>query len=205
MKKWWCLVWLCSMALCLTGCQGTKGRARQLRNVEERDYVTVLWMMPSEGEQYSYVLAIAKAKQVGEKSEAEEISEWEATDLEALEKQYREEKGKELSLAHLKAVLFSAEDSSLKNLQTRKMFMQLDEDLDVAKTLPVLWITQRDKFRQFLMQGEEPVGTYLEKLAKVRKEEKEVSWLKDYLLAIREETEAERDYLVPTAKNWKVQ
>lgn len=205
MKKWWCLVWLCSMALCLTGCQGTKGRARQLRNVEERDYVTVLWMMPSEGEQYSYVLAIAKAKQVGEKSEAEEISEWEATDLEALEKQYREEKGKELSLAHLKVVLFSAEDSSLKNLQTRKMFMQLDEDLDVAKTLPVLWITQRDKFRQFLMQGEEPVGTYLEKLAKVRKEEKEVSWLKDYLLAIREETEAERDYLVPTAKNWKVQ
>lgn len=88
----------------LTGCGFDVRMGNDMRNVEERDYATIM-MIEEKEEDYHFVLGLAQEKVVGEKSMVEEVSEWDAENLEELARDYGNVTGKDLSLAHLKIIL----------------------------------------------------------------------------------------------------
>lgn len=92
--------------LFLMGCGPDTRMGNDMKNVEERDYATIMLIEEKEKDtNYHFVLGMAQEKVMGEKSMVEKVSEWDAKNLEELAINYGNVTGKDLSLAHLKIIL----------------------------------------------------------------------------------------------------
>ena len=208
------VVLLFSMGLlCLTGCGKDVRMVNDMKNVEERDYATILLISESEEEDCHFVLGIAQEKVTGEKSMEEEVSEWDEKDLEALAENYGDVTGKDLSLAHLKVILLekSGEEKALLKEQMEewaweeKVLNMLDEEDEIAKTCPMLAIADGGEFVEYLEDAEEPVGNYLADLVRMQERKgEEIPWLKDYLRALRENEKLQGKCLEREGEQWRI-
>ncbi|MDO5154495.1 MAG: hypothetical protein Q4D51_00880 [Eubacteriales bacterium] len=180
-KQTVCLILFLGSVVSLCGCKKVAFR-HDMRNVEERDYATVLILHENEeDENYQMVLGIAKEKIVGEKSMVEDVSRWEEADLLALQKDYENVKGKNLSLAHLKVILCNC-------VPSHATIEMLEKENDVAKTCPVLIVEQEEEFQNYMKESKEPVGNYLERLIRIQeKKGKKLTWLLDYSKQMHED------------------
>lgn len=214
LKRGLTVVLLSMGLLCLTGCGGDVRMANDMKNVEERDYATILLIgKGEEQESCHFVLGIAQEKVSGEKSMEEEVSEWDAEDLERLAENYGDVTGKDLSLAHLKIILLegSGEKKELLKEQMEdwawqeKVLNMLDKEDEIAKTCPMLGIADGGEFVEYLEDAKEPVGNYLAGLVRMQEHKgEEVPWLKDYLKALRENEELEELYLQRESEDWRI-
>lgn len=207
-----------AILLILTGCNKYSNTENDMKNVEERDYATILLAMEGKNEKnYHFILGIAQEKKVGEKSMTEEVSEWDCDDLKELAKSYSSVKGKDLSLAHLKIILLSEDEEKQKSTAANngtvksKEIMQnllcmLDENEEIAKTCPVLQLLDSEAFLAYVKQEEKPVGNYFENLIReIERQGQEVTWLKDYLKAMREQTSMETFILRRVDEGWTIE
>lgn len=192
--------------LLLTGCGPDIHMLNDMKNVEERDYATIMLIEEmQEDTNYHFVLGIAQEKVVGEKSMVEKVSEWEAKDLEALAKDYGNVMGKDLSLAHLKVILLGTETEHEQDFPLEQLLYLLKKEDEIAKTCPVLELPEYQEFIDFMEEEEEPVGNYLENLVRVKgKQGEDVPWLKDYLKALQENEEIQVMYLKKAKEGWEI-
>ena len=152
-----------------------------IENVEQRDYATMLMVSATEGNNYHYVLGIAKEHHVGDKGEAEEFFEASAQNLKQLALVYGELEGKELSLSHLKVILTGV------NIDHEELVYELDNYDEVAKTCPVLMTQDVQSIMKYLYAAKEPVGTYISDLVKnANRDGKDIPKLLNYLKFYRE-------------------
>ncbi|MCM1497835.1 MAG: GerAB/ArcD/ProY family transporter [Clostridium sp.] len=207
-KKSLCCIAVVLCVTMLSGCgsgSGTLANVNDMRNVEQRDYATILVISEGEnGKRYHFDLGIAQEKRAGEESQREEVSSFDCNSFEELADEYQLVKGKDLSLAHLKVILFGDagqvkevffnENEVQENLdkmyileELAETFTALDENEEIAKTCPVLQLYEQEEFLDYLEDAEEPVGSYLGNLIEAnRRQGKDIPWLKDYLKVIRE-------------------
>lgn len=210
--------WIAMAALMiLTGCNKYSNTQNDMKNVEERDYATILLIKKGENEKnYHFMLGIAQEKKVGEKSMTEEVSEWECDDLKELAKMYSSVKGKDLSLAHLKLILLSPDEKKRNstvvndkivegNEDLHSLLNMLDENEEVAKTCPMLQVLDSEAFLAYVKQEEKPVGNYFENLIRgMERQGQDVSWIKDYLKAMREQMPIEIFILRRVEEGWTI-
>lgn len=191
--------------LCLTGCTSGIQLQSTMQNVEQRDYATVLLIdRGKDGKNYEFSLGIAEEKKVGEKSQTEKLSTFYANDFEELAKEYQLTKGKSLSLVHLKVILLARDGNSAFEEQW-DILHQMGENEEIAKTCPVLQITEKDKFTTFIEDAKEPVGTYLDNLIKVTDNQgQSIPQLKDYLKVLREEMYLPIYFLEKKSEGWQL-
>lgn len=197
-----------------------------MKNVEERGYATILLISEGkDGKRYHFDMGIAQEKKVGEESQTEEVSSFDCNSLEELAQEYQIVKGKDLSLAHLKVILFGQNGTLQSNGQmftqkTKTSFMNrgiynlegmqellqdLDENEEIAKTCPVLQLTEQQEFLEYLEKAEEPVGTYISNLVEAgERQGKDIPWLKDYLKAVKEGDMLLTYALEPVSQGWKL-
>lgn len=200
--------------LCLTGCSGDVRMSNDMKNVEERDYATILLIAKGkEQEGCHFVLGMAQEKVTGEKSMEEKVSEWDEDDLEALAEAYGDVMGKDLSLAHLKIILLegSGEEKELLKEELadwawqEKVLTMLGGEDEIAKTCPMLKIADGGEFVEYLEDAEEPVGNYLANLVRMQERKgEEIPWLKDYLRALRENEKLQAMYLQREGGEWRI-
>lgn len=204
-KGIWFITLFLGGILLLTGCGRQGNIQNDMRNVEERDYATILLVSDGEdGKKYRFFLGIAQEKKVGEKSQIEEISSWDCNNFEELAEEYQFIKGKDLSLAHLKVILLSKERMEIMEEIQETLYL-LDENEEIAKTCPVLELAEKTQFLKYLKKAEEPVGTYLNQIIEAgRRQGKNVPWLKDYLKAVREGKEIEVYFLEKVSEGWQI-
>lgn len=203
----------------LTGCSKYSYTENDMKNIEERDYATVLLIMESEEEaEFHFILGIAQEKKVGEKSMTEETSEWDCDNLRDLAKAYSLVKGKDLSLSHLKVILISEKkevqadggDYVVTNTGGKEEYMEtllymLDENEEIAKTCPVLQLLDPKILLEYLKEEDKPVGNYFESLVRERERQgQDVTWLKDYLKALKEQIPMERFILRHVDEGWTI-
>ena len=151
MRRKWILssILLLAALLVLTGCEKRKNAGNDMKNVEERDYATILLVCDGEQEKkYHFFLGIAQEKKVGEKSQMEEVSSWDCNNFEELAEEYQLVKGKDLSLAHLKVILLSMEAMDIMKEMQEVLYL-MDENGEIAKTCPVLQLTEKEKFLKY--------------------------------------------------------
>ena len=205
--------------LTLTGCSKYSNTENDMKNIEERDYATILLIMEGKNEKdFHFVLGIAQEKKVGEKSMTEETSEWDCDNLRDLAKAYSLVKGKDLSLSHLKVILFSEDgqtqadrsnhvvaDNENKEEHIKSLLYMLDENEEIAKTCPVLQLREPEILLKYLEQEDRPVGNYFESLVRESgRQGQDVTWLKDYLKAWREQTPMETFILQRVDEGWTI-
>ena len=223
-KNRYCVIgmFLCLMSmLTLTGCNQYSNTENDMKNVEERDYATILLITEgTEDKEFHFVLGIAQEKKMGEKSMTEEVSEWDCADFKELSKVYASVKGKDLSLAHLKIILFAESEESTNHAigentgtnhakeSTKKqdLLYMLDESEEIAKTCPVLLLPEPETFLAYLEEEDKPVGNYLENLIReTERQGQEITELKDYLKAMREQKDRNSLTLQRTGEGWVIQ
>lgn len=194
-------------SLCFTGCDMDGGWERDyeidMRNVEQRDYATILVVSIGEkNEDYEFTLGIAKEKKVGEKSQNEEVVTFLADDVEDLYEKYWSVKGKSLSLVHLKVILMDRPEG-YPMMYLWEFLDNLEESKEIAKTCPVIQLTDRNAFLKHLKNAKEPVGIYLHDLIKINKENnKNIPQVKDYLKVMREGENLPVYYLEQKEEGW---
>lgn len=174
------------------------------KNVEERDYVTVLMIREGREHAYHFTIGIAKEKKKGEKIPSEELSEWEAEDFKDLEQQYEELKGKLLSLSHIKVVMFAMTKYDVESDSFKKLVSLMNENKDIAKTCPVLFLFDQNQFLEYFEKEKKPIGIFLESLIR-EANEKEIPWIKDYVKALQEGKQIDSYYLRPTVQGLKIE
>ncbi len=187
MKNLWkivCAALMLGGELLLSGCD-TKVN-NDMRNIEERDYATVMLVEKGEDEdkEYSIDLGIAQVNVEGKGTPTEEWCSFECEDLDELAENYENVKGKDLSLAHLKVILM---ESVFPANESCPILLELGHSREVAKTCPVIQVQDIDEFTGFRETFERPMGTYINDL--IRGKERKgirIPWLKDYLKVIRE-------------------
>lgn len=202
MRKCWMLV---SFFLCffLSGCNNTVRLESDLQNVEQRDYATLLLVdKGKDGKLYECSVGIAKEKKVGEQGQREDVSTFYVNDFAELSKQYASVKGKSLSLSHLKAILLVADKETVMETQWY-LFEQMDKNMDIAKTVPVLQIKDKKAFLKYVKDAKEPVGIYLGNLVHMNgKEGTDIPWLSDYLRTLRDGKDLSVYYLEELENGW---
>lgn len=198
MCMWIFMGMFCVVAL--TGC------GKDMRNVEQRDYATVLLVSKEiNRDLYHIYLGIAKEHRVGEKSQVENVVDFEVETLSELKEKYEEQRGKSLSLMHIKVLLWDMENLKMQD-EFADFLYDLDKDNEVAKTSPVLANTDLEGFVSFLEESETPVGTYINDLVQMFDRGKaKVPWLKDYLKYIREGTPVYVCQIEEAEQGWKIQ
>lgn len=177
----------------------------EMQNVEQRDYATVLLVSNGKNdEDYTFSLGIAKEKKVGEKSQNEELVTFLADDIEDLYEKYWSVKGKSLSLVHLKAIVMDKpEGQTIGYLWD--FLDDLEESPDIAKTCPVIQITDKEAFTKYVKDAKEPVGTYFSDLIKANEEQgRAIPQVKDYLKVLREGTSLQIYFLEEEEEGWKL-
>ncbi len=201
-----CLLFLFGTVLLLSGCRRDFGARNDMRNVEERDYGTILLISEGEeGKKYHFDLGVAREKRVGEKSQTEKVTSWDCDDFEELEENYQKVIGKDLSLSHLKVILLDNDGQTVMKQDLQNRLCMLDENEEIAKTCPVLQISESRDLLQYLVEADAPVGDYLEALIRAgERQEKNIPWLKDYLRAMREEEGVEVYLLENVPGGWMV-
>lgn len=189
----------------LTGCKSGIKIQSDMQNVEQRDYATLLLVSQGKnGKEYEFSLGIAEEKKVGEKSQTEKISTFYANDFEELAKEYQAIKGKTLSLVHLKAILLTKEQKDILEEQW-DILSQMGDNEEIAKTCPVLQITDKDAFLNYVKKAKEPVGTYITNLIKVMESQgMSIPWLKDYMKVLREEMDLQIYFLEQEKEGWQL-
>lgn len=162
-----------------------------IENIEQRDYATVMMISPSGEGEYQYTVGIAEEHRRGEDDENEEVFVTDAKDIDELSKIYAKRKGKELSLSHLKVILISPA-----YLKICDVLRDLDEVDEVAKTCPLIFVSDVKQLTLYLKASKSPVGTYISDLIDVRKRsDKKVTKLMDYLKCLRDGTKVEPLFL----------
>ena len=159
---------------------GTRKDLRiSFHNVEERDYATVLMISPER--EHEYVLGIAKEKRVGEKNLNETVYTFQETSLENLRKAYRNHRGKELSLAHLKCIVLSEE------MRREEIFSSLVSELktdhEIAKTCPLVVTKDVAEMTAFMEEQKQPTADYLKILTENAAKDFKIPEIKDYIKA----------------------
>lgn len=202
------IVMVSVMALILSGLTGCKSGVKlqsDMQNVEQRDYATILLVAQGkEGRDYEFSLGIAEEKKVGEKSQTEKMSTFYANDFEELVREYQSVKGKSLSLVHLKAILLAKEQNDELEEQW-DILTQMGENEEIAKTCPVIQITDKDAFLKYVKDAKEPVGIYLANLIRMEESQgRAIPWLKDYLRVLREEMELQIYFLEKETEGWQL-
>lgn len=199
------IILLLSCGVLLSGCNRRDNIQNDMRNVEERDYATILLASNGEdGKRYRFSLGIAQEKKVGEESQIEELSNWNCNDFEELAETYQLVRGKDLSLSHLKVILLSMKEMEVTEEMQEFLYL-LDENVEIAKTCPVLELKEKDEFLEYLKKAEEPVGTYLNNVMETsRRQARNIPWLKDYLRALREGTDVEVYFLEKVPEGWQL-
>ncbi len=196
-------MWLFMSCFCLvllTGC------GSDMRNVEQRDYATILLMSRNKDNSlYHIYLGIAKEHRVGEESQVEEVLEFDAGDLTQLKEEYERQRGKNLSLMHLK-VLFWDKKAFVSEEELSEILYELDDEEEIAKTCPMLEINDVASWIMYVRKAEEPMGTYVSNLIQAFDQgSQKVPWLKDYLKYIREGETLIPCQLVKAQEGWKIQ
>lgn len=206
LKKMGSLLFLSGTVLLLSGCRGDLSARNDMRNVEERDYGTILFISKGEnGKRYHFDLGIAQEKRVGQKSQIEKVSRWDCDDFKELAREYQKIKGKDLSLSHLKVILLASDGETVMKRDLQDLLGILDENEEIAKTCPVLQVTEREAFLRYLEEAGSPVGSYLEAVIRTgERQKKNIPWLKDYLKAMREEQGVEVYLLESVPEGWTV-
>lgn len=200
-KKILCIVIF--FVLSLSGCGNSSARRNDMKNVEERDYATVFMVRPAKNEEYQFVLGIAKARTVGEKSEVEEISTWTCKDIDTLSEEYSQVKGKDLSLAHLKIILYSFDKEA--TMEFANMITLLDDNSEVAKTCPMFSLDEWEKFKEYATKSETPVGAYLEDLIRTQERAGEnIPWIKDYKKELNGDGKVDPYHLVKVGEGFEI-
>ena len=191
--------------VCLCGCKSGVKLQSDMQNVEQRDYATILLVAQGkDGKAYEFSLGIAEEKKVGEKSQTEKISTFYADDFEELARTYQNVKGKSLSLVHLKTILLTKEQKGVLEEQG-DIISQMGENEEIAKTCPVLQVTDKDAFLKYVQDAKEPVGIYLSNLIKMKESQGyHVPWLKDYLKVLREEMDLPIYFLEKETDGWQL-
>ena len=191
--------------VCLCGCKSGVKLQSDMQNVEQRDYATILLVAQGkDGKSYEFSLGIAEEKKVGEKSQTEKISTFYANDFEELARTYQNVKGKSLSLVHLKTILLTKEQKGVLEEQG-DIISQMGENEEIAKTCPVLQISDKDEFLQYIKDAKEPVGIYLSNIIKMKESQgDDVPWLKDYLKVLREEMDLPIYFLEKETEGWQL-
>lgn len=231
MKRYGYVLALIFITLTLWGCGSgwinnpepeTQNVSSDMRNVEERDYAAILIMekndedneKPKFGDKledmfeevekpYHFVVGIAREKRVGEKSVNEDVSKWECESLSELAKVYQEEKGKDLSLAHLKVIFLVSEDK--RYIEDEFLLEMLEQNVEISKTVPMLLIEDEDDFLEYLENKKEPVGNYVENLIKAKNRQGgQVNTVADYLRAWREKEQIKPDFITKTNEGFKI-
>ena len=190
-------VYMCAFLIVLGCVLSLAGCTGDIDNVEQRDYATLMMIsLPESGGGYHYVIGTAKEHYVGEKGEAESVFETDAGSVEELKKIYREHKGKELSLAHLKAILTAVNyEKGLMNKvnghDNANRFIELLYELDgqdeIAKTCPLLLVMDRFSIAEYVENADRPVGTYISDLVRnAKRNDRKVPKLLNYLKMLRE-------------------
>lgn len=179
------------------------GIESDMRNVEQRDYATILLVSKGQDdEDYEFTLGIAKEKKVGEKSQNEEVVTFLADDLEDLYEEYWAVKGKSLSLVHLKAILMDTPEGYTFDYLW-DFLDDLEESKEIAKTCPVIQITDKEAFTKYVKDAKEPVGIYIHNLIKINEENgKNVPQVKDYLKVMREGIKLPIYYMEKEKEGW---
>ncbi|MBR1866658.1 MAG: GerAB/ArcD/ProY family transporter, partial [Lachnospiraceae bacterium] len=197
---------LFGMVVLLSGCRGDLSARNDMRNVEERDYGTILFISKGEnGKKYHFDLGIAQEKRLGQKSQIEKVSRWDCDDFKELAREYQKIKGKDLSLSHLKVILLASDGETVLKRDLQELLCILDENEEIAKTCPVLQVTEREAFLRYLEEAGSPVGSYLEAVIRTgERQKKNIPWLKDYLKAMREEQGVEAYLLESVPEGWTV-
>ena len=196
-----CVPFIASV-LFMTGCRTHSSSQGNMRNVEERDYATILCVSEGKNGKYHFDLGVAREKRMGEESSTEQMSGWDCADFEELKTVYPITKGRDLSLSHLKVILLDPEGNDRpENIQ--KLIMMMDAKEEIAKTCPVLILREKDRFLKYSEESETPVGGYLEALLRAgERQGMKLPWLKDYLKALREHQEIEVYVLEPVKEGW---
>ncbi len=191
--------------LSMTGCGRGITLQSDMQNVEQRDYATILMIeQGTSGKDYAFSLGIAKERKVGEESQTEKVVTFLANDIEELKKEYQAVKGKSLSLVHLKAILLVREEQAVLDSQWHILTL-LDENNEIAKTCPVLQLTEKKKFLSYVADAKEPVGKYLYNLIKLKESEgANIPWLKDYRKVLREGTALSVYFLESEKEGWRL-
>ncbi len=192
-----------TICLFLGGCNNTFRLESDLENVEQRDYATLLVVdKGKDGKLYECCVGIAQEKKVGEQGQREEVSTFYVNDFEELSKAYASVKGKSLSLSHLKAIMFVADKETVIETQWY-LIEQMDENVDIAKTVPILQIKDKEAFLQYVKDAKEPVGIYLGNLVRMKgKEGDDVPWLSDYIKTLRDGKDLSVYYLEELEEGW---
>lgn len=189
-RKLYLSIYLLLCVLPLTGC-GLSNTAsiNDMKNVEQRGYATILVVSAGEeGKQYHFDLGIAKEKRAGEDSQTEEVCSFNCNSFEELNEAYQIVKGKDLSLAHLKVILIENPETVIgQKAENGKLLYDMDGNEEIAKTCPVLQLSDKEEFLEYLGDAKTPIGTYLSGLIETaQRQGKDIPWLKDYLKAVRE-------------------
>lgn len=180
----------------LNGCSG------KIENIEQRDYATILMVtLPeetvpvfgyssrTEEKKYHFTLGIARERKTGEKSEPEIVTTIDADSLKELFEDYGRIKGKDLSLSHLKILLvgYDVDSTVFMGENLREFIYELDEEDEVARTCPMLFVQNVLSVEQLMKSADKPVGTYLDSLVdNAKREGREIPKIMDYLKSIRE-------------------
>lgn len=181
MKKYW-LAMAVVFILLLTGCNVKK--ENQMRNLEERDFATVLMLEKGEEKNYHITLGIAREKIQGEQMEGEEIYTFDCDSLEDLQDYYEKIRGKTLSLAHLKVILLTNICPLEKSCNC---FAEFRDHKEIAKTVPVLEVAMPEELLGYMKNIDGSFGTYINDLVRANEREgRNIPWLKDYIKAMQE-------------------
>lgn len=181
MKKIWILC-VILLVLCVTGCD--MDVENNMRNLEERDYATVLMIQQTEGKRYHMYLGVARVKMQGEKEEREDIYSFDCNSLEELQALYESIKGRDLSLAHLKAILLT---NVCPMEESCDCLTELGKNKEIAKTVPLLEVKEPEALFDYIENMEKPFGTYISDLVRAgERRGRKIPWLKDYMKAIQE-------------------
>lgn len=191
--------------MCQVGCKSSVKMQSDMQNVEQRDYATILLVSQGkDGKDYEFSLGVAEERKVGEKSQTEQMSTFYANDFEELAREYESVKGKALSLVHLKVILLTKEQEDVLEEQY-DMISQMGENEEIAKTCPLLQLTDKDEFLEFVKDSKEPVGIYISNLIQMKESQgDDIPWLKDYLKVLREEMKLQIYYLEKVTEGWEV-
>lgn len=191
--------------MCQVGCKSSVKMQSDMQNVEQRDYATILLVSQGkDGKDYEFSLGVAEERKVGEKSQTEQMSTFYANDFEELAREYESVKGKALSLVHLKVILLTKEQEDVLEEQY-DMISQMGENEEIAKTCPLLQLTDKDEFLEFVKDSKEPVGIYISNLIQMKESQgNDIPWLKDYLKVLREEMKLQIYYLEKVTEGWEV-
>ena len=189
----------CLSCIILTGC------GKEMRNVEQRDYATMIMISKGEKLPYHIYLGVAKEHRVGEQSQVENVYDFEVENLTTLQDIYEQCRGKDLSIAHVKAVLWDAQAFETIGDMTAFLY-EMDDNEEIAKTCPVLLLEEMEDWLAYVENAKKPVGMYVSDLVQAFDSgNNRVPWIKDYLKYIREGDVLYPCRLIKTAQGYRIQ